>query len=427
MSDHPSLSHTMAPLTTRKVIAGVLVILSVVILFVLFYHFRALVILAFSGIVISISMVPAVDWLHQHKLPRAFSVILIYLGLMIVFLVIIFLVIPQTIQQLTGLIPRFEDLYQAIKSGLQSSPDPIFRQWVGNLPESLRSIFSPGAPGTGEVVLNSIGWTLNIAQSILEGFFTLSVILLFGLYWTLEGERMEYAFSLLLPVEKRESQRAMIKDIETRVGGFVRGQGFLAIAVGAMALAAYVLIGLPSVLSLGFLAGVCELIPVIGPVLGAIPAVMIAIGSDPSKIIWVIIATSLIQLFENHFLSPRIMQKTVGINPIGIILAIVGFGSLFGFPGILMAIPLAAVAQIGLDRLLLNPTRPKVEAPAGRDSLSKLSYEAQEFVQDVRKLVRRKEAGMAREDHDEIEDAIESIATDLDGLLAQSAQAENSP
>ena len=88
---------------------------------------------------------------------------------------------------------------------------------------------------------------------------------------------MEYAFSLLLPLEKRESTREVIKDIETRVGGFVRGQGLLALAIGVMTLVAYIFIGLPSVLSLAFLAGVFELVPVIGPTLGAIPALLVAL------------------------------------------------------------------------------------------------------------------------------------------------------
>jgi hypothetical protein len=92
-----------------------------------------------------------------------------------------------------------------------------------------------------------------------------------------------------------------------------------------------------------------------------------------------------------------------------------------------MAIPLAAVAQVILDRLLLHPDRPAIEVPAGRDRLSKLSYETQEFVEDVHKLVRRKEAGTGDEGSDEIEDAIESIATDLNEILAQTVQPDNSP
>jgi hypothetical protein len=194
-----------------------------------------------------------------------------------------------------------------------------------------------------------------------------------------------------------------------------------------MSLVTYSIIGLPSVVSLAFLAGVFELIPVIGPTLGAIPAVLIALATNPSKILWVILATIIIQQLENHILVPRIMQKTVGVNPIVTILSIIAFGSMFGFPGLLMAIPLAAVAQVILDRFLLYPEGPTIKIPVGRDGLSKLGYEAEEFVRDVRMHIRRKETGETDEASDEIEDAIESIASDLEGLLVKNVQQDNVP
>ena len=106
------------------------------------------------------------------------------------------------------------------------------------------------------------------------------------------------------------------------------------------------------------------------------------------------------------------------------ILAIVSFGSLFGFSGLLLAIPLAAIAQVILDRSVLHPQRLKVDAAIGRDRLSKLSYDAQEFVQDVRKRIRGKEVGIVNTESDEVEDAIETIAADLDVLLAQTIVTE---
>jgi hypothetical protein len=155
--------------------------------------------------------------------------------------------------------------------------------------------------------------------------------------------------------------------------------------------------------------------------------VLVAMASDPAKIVWVIVATISIQMIENHVLAPRVMKKTVGVNPIVTILSITGFGILFGFSGLFMAIPLAAVIQVIIEQSLLRPAPAEIRVPAGRDNLSKLSYEAQEFVQDIRKLVRRKEAASVAEDGDEIEDAIESIATDLDELLDQNIQPENTP
>ena len=411
-------------LRTRKIITGVLLVLLILFTFFFLNHFRLELILVFMGVVISISMDPVVSWLRSHKLPRSVSVVLIYLILGIVFFSIIFLFIPQTLQQVSLLLPRFENMYTDFHSIMQNSTYPLVRQWADNLPTSLSTLFTASPPATGEDVPDSFTWTLNLVQSFLAGVFTIAIVLLIGFYWTLEGERMEYAFLLLFPVEKRDSTREMIKDIESHVGGYVRGQGLLALAIGIMSLIAYFIIGLPSIFTLAFLAGVFELIPVIGPTLGAIPAVLVAFSSSPSKILWVLLATFLIQMLENHLLYPRNMQKTVGVNPMVTILAIIGFGSLFGFPGLLMAIPLAAIFQVILDRSLLHSADSKIKVPAGRDRLSKLSSEVQEFIQDIRKLVRRKEVAAATEDRDEIEDSIESIAADLEHLLAQTVQLE---
>ena len=402
----------MPTFTTRTIIIGVLVVLTILAVFGLAFHFSTEVILVFTGIVISISMAPVVGWLRLHNLSRSFSVILIYACLAIVLLGFVLLIIPQMILQATSLAPRFAEYYDVLKSTIQNSPVPFVRQWAGQLPVSLNAISFSGAPLAGGEAENTVNWTLNVAHSLVGVLFTLSIILLIGFYWTLEGERVEYAFSLLFPNVKRDSTREAIKDIETRVGGFMRGQGLLALAIGVMALVAYVIIGLPSALSLAFLAGVFELVPLFGPTLGSLPALLVALAFDPSKIIWVIFATVLMQLLENNLLAPRVMQKTVGVNPIITILSIIGFGFLFGFSGLLVAIPLAAIFQVLMERSLLRPIGSEIKVPEGRDRLSMLRYESQEFVMDIRKLVRRKESRTAQVDSDENEDEIESIATD---------------
>ena len=118
------------------------------------------------------------------------------------------------------------------------------------------------------------------------------------------------------------------------------------------------------------------------------------------------------------------MHKTVGVNPVVTLLAIVAFGALFGFGGLLLAIPMAAVIQVLLDRSLLRPQASGLEVPAGRDRLSKLRFEAQEYVVDIRNYARHKETGTVEAELDQIEDNLEAIAIDLDRTLAKAAQTE---
>jgi hypothetical protein len=168
-------------------------------------------------------------------------------------------------------------------------------------------------------------------------------------------------------------------------------------------------------------AGVMEAIPMIGPILGAIPAALVALSIAPAKIVWVIVATLVIQQVENSLLVPRIMRKAVGINPFVSLLAVFAFSSLLGLAGALMAIPLAAILQLLLDRFVFHPAAMEPEVSAGRDYASRLRYEAQDLAQDLRKQARFKKWGSDQrvKQIDHVLDEIETITTDLDSLLAQ--------
>jgi hypothetical protein len=127
------------------------------------------------------------------------------------------------------------------------------------------------------------------------------------------------------------------------------------------------------------------------------------------------------QQLENNLLVARVMSKAVGVNPFVSLLAIFAFSSLLGIPGALMAIPLAAILQLLLDRFVFHPGMMEVEVSAGRDYASRLRYEAQELAQDLRKQARLKKGGsdLRVKQIDQVLDEIETITTDLDALLAQ--------
>ena len=127
------------------------------------------------------------------------------------------------------------------------------------------------------------------------------------------------------------------------------------------------------------------------------------------------------QQVENIILIPRVMNKSVGVNPFVGLLAIFAFSSLFGIPGALMAIPIAAILQLLLDRFVFHPAAMEPEVSTGRDFSSRLRYEAQALAQDLRKQARLKKGCSARRVRqvDQVMDEIEAITTDLDALLAQ--------
>ena len=147
---------------------------------------------------------------------------------------------------------------------------------------------------------------------------------------------------------------------------------------------------------------------------------------SPDKIILVIVAVVVIQELEGQLLVPRVMNAAVGVNPILTILIFTAFTSLLGLTGAILAVPIAAVIQILLDRFVSPPGRCEQEQPAARDRLSVLRLEAHDLIEDVRGRQRRKRDAPG-EQEDQVEDMIESIATDLESLLASGAKPEGAP
>ncbi len=407
--------------TTRRIILGTLVVVLVALGFLLLYRFRLVAVIVFSGIVISIAIAPSVNWLHRRGMPRSISVLLIYMVLLVLLVGTLVLLVPPIIEQFTTTVPTIERYYDDLRSSLMNSPLLALRQVAFQLPPQLDLALPAAASPSAAGSLDAVGQVLNTTGSVLNGLFTLTAIFLIGFYWTLEGEGTIRAFLLHLSNEKRDSVREVISEIEKRVGGYVRGQGIMALTIMIADFVIFLILGLPAALAVAVLAGLFEVIPVLGPTLGAIPAVLVAFSYDSSKVIWVIAAGILVQLFENNVLAPRVMHKTVGINPIVTLLAIVAFGALFGFAGLLLAIPLAAIIQIIADRSLLRPQASGLEAPLGRDRLSKLRFDVQEYVVDVRKLAQNKSTGTAASEVEPVEDTLEGIAVELDQLLSQAA------
>ena len=398
----------------RRVILLTLVVVGVALSFWLLIHFRLVVFSLFEAIVFGTALSPAVDWLQARKISRAVGVSLVFLAILILILLFGYLTIPLLVDQGAHLVSTTTGFYQAFRYSLLTSPSYLIQRLASGLPQGLSAPAAPSPASQGSVF--STAWSyLTLLGS---GTFAVASVLLLTFYWVLERDRSIRSLLFLAPTDQREKITNVIASVENRVGAYIRGVAILCLVVGFLAMAAYLAIGVPHALLLGLLAGVFEVVPLVGPILGALPAILVALSADPSKIPWVIVAVVLIQFSENHFLIPRVMNKTVGVSPVVSLLAFAAFSSLFGLAGALLAIPMAVLIQIVLERFFLAPEALIPAAPARRNTVSVLRYEALELAQDVRKMVRVKE-GDILDESDDLEDAIESIVTDLDAILAK--------
>jgi predicted PurR-regulated permease PerM len=178
---------------------------------------------------------------------------------------------------------------------------------------------------------------------------------------------------------------------------------------------AYLLIGLPYTLVLAIFAGVMEMVPIFGPALGAIPALSVALSIDPGKAIWVVVATILIQMLENVFLVPRIMKSSTGVNPIIVLLSLIAFGSVFGFAGALLALPLAAIIQLFVSRVVLLAAESASQAENRKSQIQAMLDESQKLMETIYETSNKNPAFRALPEADRLE--LYSLTEELNQTL----------
>lgn len=410
--------------TTRQIATATLTVVGVLLLFGLLYRFYSVVFIFFVAFALQIAIRPVTGWLHSRWGVRPeVGVVVVYASLFIGLVVATWYLIPVLFTQANRVVQQIPAYYDLILNWLTKSPSPLLQQVAGLLPAQPAQLTTLLTPV--QAAENPITSTWQMVKSVIYAFFVFLVILLLAFFWTREGELITRRLVLLTPMERRDEVRLLLGEVERKIGAYFRGQLLLCVAVGALSLLAFLLIGVPSALLLGLLMGIFEAVPVLGPTLGAIPAILMTLTVAPDKVFWVVAALVLIQVLENNLLVPRVMDQSVGVNALVTILAIAAFGLLFGLIGAILAIPLAAILQILLDRFLFQEILPE-ETPklpvdtntVGRGQVSVLRLAAQELVQDLRKQTRQPQEGDKSPEVERVEDLIEAISADLDSLLA---------
>ena len=418
-----SFSSALSQWSVRRIILTTLVVVAVALGFWLLYQLQLAIYILLTAIIIGVALKPLTDKFSEWGLPPLISGILIYAFALVLLIAFVFLMTPLLFEQISAIINTIPGYYHSFRTSLIESPNLFLQQISWRLPqELLLANFSKGPESTDML---SVTQTLNTVSLALKGFFITLATLMLSLYWTLDSERAIHSVLLLLPSQHREAAQTLINEMEDKVGAYVRGQAILCAVIGLLALIAYLIIGVPYAIVLALFAGLLEAVPYVGPTLGAIPALLMAASVDPQKAIWVIVATIIIQQLENTLFVPRIMKKAVGVNSFVALLAIFTFGTLGGILGVLLAIPIAAILQLMLDRFLLQANRADEQNDNGRDNFSRLRYYTQDLIQDIRKQFWQQEELLPMaNNHKLIEEDLEAIATDLDSILAQALAPE---
>ncbi|MFO0898595.1 MAG: AI-2E family transporter [Pirellulales bacterium] len=402
----------------RRSLTVTLTVAAVVLAFGLAYLLRAPVFYLFIGIVLATAMRPPIGWLNR-AVSRPTAVGIVY-GVVAVLLMALAVVgVPLLVVQAEQFMLDLPKQYESLRGWLDKIDNETLHQLVDRMPKTWDEVAKSTSVGSWSTSASeAISFGGGLLRALLALFFTM----LLAFYWSLHDDRTVRALVLMLPAEKREDARTLVDMMQNKVGAYLRGQAILCLAVGSLSLVAFLLIGLPYALVLAVVAGMLEAVPLLGPALGAVPALFVALSSDPQDALWVMGAAFGIQQIENYVLVPRVMDRSVGVNAVVTLLAIAAFGTLFGLAGAVLAIPLAAILQVLLEHFILRPEALAPEAPTARDARGRLQYEAQQLITDLRLEVREKDDDLS-DRSDRVEEELERLAVDLGRLLERPAAA----
>jgi predicted PurR-regulated permease PerM len=376
-----SSSEEVTTWTTSQVVLATVFVVCVILIFWLLYRLRAVLFLFFVAIVMGTAIRPAVEWLHRRGISRAAGTIILYVlmaGILTGFLAMIFPLMADQAAQISKNLPEY---YAELRVWLINSNSRLLQNFGSRTPPQL-SLFMIRNPDSEEV-LDQVAQTFLYTNLVLKGILATLAIFLLAYYWNQESNLILRGLLRVVPPQRRKRIRELIQLAETKLGGYIRGQGLLCIIIGFAAFISYMLIGLPYTLVLAIFAGVMEMVPIFGPALGAIPAFLVALSIDPGKAIWVVGATSIIQMLENGFLVPRIMKGSMGVNPIIALLSLIAFTSVFGFVGALLALPLAAIIQLLVSRAVLKAADSARQTQNKETETQSLVDESQALIQTI--------------------------------------------
>jgi predicted PurR-regulated permease PerM len=315
-----------------------------------------------AGMVLAYFLDPVADRLQRLGLSRTWSTIFILFSFIVVLTVGLIIVIPILISQLSGLIgnlPEYLTRLQALITSIDPSwLETTFHVDVNTLREWLNSLVTEGF-GFVTTVLESI-WDSGVALFNIAGLFVVTPVVAF--YMLLDWDRMVTKVDGWVPREHVATVRAIATDINTATAGFVRGQGTLSLGLGIYYALGLTVTGLNFGILIGLFAGLISFIPYVGSLVGLVLAVGLALiqfWPDYFMIGAVALVFIVGQFIEGNILHPLLVGKSVGLHPVWLMFALFAFGALFGFVGLLIAVPAAAaiavLVRFGLNRYLESP------------------------------------------------------------------------
>jgi predicted PurR-regulated permease PerM len=320
-----------------KVTAAVIVVIALALLLVVLRH---VVVLVLASLVLAIGLQPAVRLLTDRGVRRGAAVAVLFVVGLVLMGAFLAVVIPIVARQLTELIqvaPRYLEQAQA-RSSLLGKLDRQF-----DVIDRLRDL------GT-----RVPGFALAFARGFAAFVFDVVTVTILTAYFATALPSMRRWIARLLRREHREELEVILDRMTGRIGGYVTGNALVSLIAGAASFVALLIIGVPYALALAVWVGLTDLIPTVGALLGAVVVCLVAAFAGVPELLATVAFFVVYQQIENYVIAPRVMRRAIEIPPAAVIIAVLVGGTLAGFFGALLALPIAATIQIVLEELYVK-------------------------------------------------------------------------
>lgn len=315
-------------ISTSTMFRAILIILGLIFL----YLIRDILMIVFIAVIIASAVNGPASWLQRYKVPRLLGVIFIYLVLFLLLALVITLIFPPLAGQIKQLAVHFPETLEKVGLSVQE-------WWKGyELEVNLQTLLGRVSDKLSQSASNIFATTV----SIFGGLFSSMFVLVISFYLAVQERGVKKFLISLTPNEHQHYLSDLIERIQVKIGAWLRGQFLLMFIIGALTYIGLSLLGVKYALTLALLAGLFELVPYIGPILAAFPAAGLAFLQAPFLALLVVLLYIVIQQLENYIIVPQVMKKTVGLNPIIIIIVMLIGAKLAGILGIILSVPLAA-------------------------------------------------------------------------------------
>jgi predicted PurR-regulated permease PerM len=321
----------------------VLKVIGILTLAWLLFILRDVVLIVLTAIVIASAIEPAARALARWRIPRTISVLIVYAVLLSLFFAIFYFFLPSVLRDFTTFIGSLPDYLSTIGG---AGALGAYAQLLG-LP-SPAELANADVLGAAREALNFTAFEnpFSATATVFGGLFSFILIIVFSFYFAVVETGVDDFLRIVTP----RSYRAYILDLwrrsQRKIGLWMQGQLLLAVIVGVLVYLGLTILGVPHALVLAVIAGAFEIIPVFGPTLSAIPAVIVAFVAGGATLGLLTVALYVVvQQFENHLIYPLVVTRVVGVPPLLVILALIVGAELGGFLGIILAVPLAASLQ----------------------------------------------------------------------------------